>query len=169
MRGINYPASALRGVTSKLILSISSSSISPSLIRGVPCLAAVPQHRHGNVLSTTPYPSPSWVFFYVPNESALIRICFNRFTESARRAHRPSVLLVPHLLSLCSARFTSAEPNYSPTAPRSTPSIRITGEDSPRSAASVIGVSKGERPQTRRDETRTRERGGGEREGRRKI
>lgn len=46
-----------------------------------------------------PLASPSGVFFYVPNESALIRICFNRFTESARRAHRPSALGPPRSTS----------------------------------------------------------------------
>lgn len=118
-------------------------------------------------MGTCCLPLPPGIFFYVPNESALIRICFNRFTESARccrRALARSLVLSPRP-NLAEPRFTSAEPNYSPTAPRSTRSIRITSGDSPSSAAaSVIGVSKGS-TQTRRDETRARKR---KREERRK-
>lgn len=103
-------------------------------------------------MGTCSLPLPR-VFFYVPNESALIRICFNRFTESART----SSLARSASLSLPRVSFHERRTELFATAPRSTRSIRITGGDSPRSAAaSVIGVSKGS-IQTRRDETRARE------------
>lgn len=97
-------------------------------------------------MGTCTHPLPPRLFFYVPNESALIRICFNRFTESACRSR-----------SFSSRRASFHERRTELFANR-------TAEYSKYShyrrgftafgpaAASVIGVSKGS-IQTRRDGT----------------
>lgn len=156
MRGINYPASALvaslrNWFSLSSLLYISISHPGPLSSRN----AAASSWERIPVLPSPLLP-PWYSSAYRMNPGWSEFVLIDLPSQPIARALSCSFLSLFRFL-LTEPRFTSAEPNYSPTAPRSTRSIRIIGGDSPRStavaAASVIGVSKGKHC-FRRDEMR---------------
>lgn len=110
MRGINYPASALVA-SLRNWFSLSRFSISPSLIR-VPCLAAVPQHRHGNVLPSPSHRGYSSTCRMNPRWSEFVLIDLPSQPAAAAAAARARSLVPPRsLLARASPSLVSRAPN----------------------------------------------------------